>query len=213
MFDCSRYTWISSNWRNLLDKDSPNPSDGRKVVHWAVVWMSIMNRQCWNRKQEALVNRLTIHVRLGRPCTVRTATSWIASHFGSGGRVMKWDGCDLIEHVVPYKVERAFMINYWLDTGPDAHSPWIERPATYLSTWGTEVRPLASNSYAIAQGDRAIRNTMRAPPTPITGESGSHRMIKESAVLFSTVQSLTNIVHSHLIHEYLHQNEIIWKTI
>ena len=62
----------------------------------------------------------------------------------------------------------------------------IERSATYLSTWGTEVRPLASNPYAIAQGDRAIRNTMRAPPTPIMGESGSHRMTKESAVLFSS---------------------------
>ena len=154
------------------------------------MWMSVMGHHCWiNKQRDISADRTTIHVRFCRPRTYNSVVRWLALHVASGGHVKLWDGCYRIEHVLNCN-EPRFRLNYWWDTGPDPLSPWEDRPATYLSTWGTGMRPLISNPYAIAQGDRAIRNTMCAPPIPITEDNGtvscSHRMLRKHEGMFSS---------------------------
>ena len=195
-FDHNKYVAISNQWRDLLTLDSvkaPELEELNSRSHWFVVWMSVMSRHCKN-KNEIWGNRLTIHIRSGRPCTQRTVELWVAANITTGGQIKLWDGSDLIEHAIPTCAESNFKIHYWWDTGSDPHTPWQQRPATYWSTWGNEVRPLVSNPYACAQGDRAIRECVTAPPTPIpcsnlkvsNDVSHQHCMGKKSGSIFGS---------------------------
>ena len=200
-FDRHKYMKVSGYWRNLLDPnldtDSSGLRDTRDYVHQSIVWMSVMSRYCRGRDL-TWANRLTIHIRFGIPRTENSAKRWITSHLADEGRVNVWDGCYRIEQVLQSQNQSELQtqavhnvrINYWWDTGHDSHSAWQERPATYLSLWSIGFRPLVSNPFALAQGDRAIRNIMSAPPASSSGDGGTvlcpHRMVKKREGMFGS---------------------------